>query len=311
MPIVCPHCATSYAVDPAALGAGGRMVRCSRCRETWLAQPEDARVVRAAGTAIGNANADVAAEWEAMANTDLANTDLANKDLAQHDLAPAVASHDDWAASGTEARDGGAFDAPVIDSPSISADWPDDLDMEDSAVENRETRRSVSWLQRWRNPFRRRPSGEWAGRRLVSLNNGCVVMAAVVIALVFWRTDMVRLLPQTAGFYKMIGLQVNLRGLALRDIEVGSEIVEGKPVLVISGAIASMARSPVTLPRLRFTVLDAQGSEIYAWNTALKQPALNPGERTIFTSRLAAPPPEGRNIDIRFFNRQDLSRGGV
>lgn len=301
MPIVCPHCATAYAVEPATLGTGGRMVRCSRCRETWLAQPEDAGIVRAAGAA----TADVAAEWEALANKDLANEDLARQNLAQQDSV----RHDDWGGSGTEAQDGSAFDAPVIDSPSISADWPDDLDLQDSSAG--ETRRSLSWRQRWRNPFHRGPFGNGAGRRLVTLNNACVAMAAVLVSLIFWRTDMVRLLPQTAGFYKMIGLQVNLRGLAFRDIEVGSEIVEGKPVLVISGAVASMARSPVTLPRLRFAVLDAKGSEIYAWNTALKQPILNPGERTMFTSRLAAPPPEGRNIDVRFFNRQDLSRGGV
>jgi len=305
MPIVCPHCATSYAVDPATLGAGGRMVRCSRCRETWLARSEDGGIVRTATTAIGNANADVTAEWEAMAQSDLAQSDLANEDLAQQ----TGASRDDWAGRGTEEHDPAAVDVPVIDSPSISADWPDDLDMERSSAG--ETRRSGDWLQRWRNPFRWRLSGDRTSRRLVSLNNGCVAMAAMVIALIFWRTDMVRLLPQTAGFYKMIGLEVNLRGLAFRDIEVGGEIVDGKPVLVISGAITSMARSPVTLPRLRFAVLDAQGSEIYGWNTALKQPVLNPGERTTFTSRLAAPPPEGRNIDIRFFNRHDLSRGGA
>ena len=304
MPIVCPHCATSYAVDPATLGAGGRMVRCSRCRETWLARSEDAGIVRAS-TAIGNANADVTAEWEAKTQSDLTQSDLANDDLAQQ----TAARRDDWAGRGTEEHDPAAIDAPVIDSPSISADWPDDLDMERPSAG--ETGRSGDRLQRWRNPFRWRLSGDRTSRRLVSLNNACLAMAAMVIALTFWRTDMVRLLPQTAGFYKMIGLEVNLRGLAFRDIEVGGEIVDGKPVLVISGAITSTARSPVPLPRLRFAVIDAQGSEIYGWNTALKQPVLNPGERTTFTSRLAAPPPEGRNIDIRFFNRHDLSRGGA
>lgn len=314
MPIVCPHCATSYAVDPATLGAGGRMVRCSRCRETWLARSEDAGIVRAS-TAIGNANADVTAEWEAKTQSDLAQSDLTQSDLTQSDLAnddlaqQTAARRDDWAGRGTEEHDPAAIDAPVIDSPSISADWPDDLDMERPSAG--ETGRSGDRLQRWRNPFRWRLSGDRTSRRLVSLNNACLAMAAMVIALTFWRTDMVRLLPQTAGFYKMIGLEVNLRGLAFRDIEVGGEIVDGKPVLVISGAITSTARSPVPLPRLRFAVIDAQGSEIYGWNTALKQPVLNPGERTTFTSRLAAPPPEGRNIDIRFFNRHDLSRGGA
>jgi len=42
MHIVCPHCTTSYAINPATLGPAGRTVRCSRCKETWLARSEDA-----------------------------------------------------------------------------------------------------------------------------------------------------------------------------------------------------------------------------------------------------------------------------
>jgi predicted Zn finger-like uncharacterized protein len=37
MLIVCPTCATSYMIDPAALGSAGRMVRCARCKATWFA----------------------------------------------------------------------------------------------------------------------------------------------------------------------------------------------------------------------------------------------------------------------------------
>ena len=41
MHIVCPHCTTSYEVNPASFGEAGRTVRCSRCKETWLAHPEE------------------------------------------------------------------------------------------------------------------------------------------------------------------------------------------------------------------------------------------------------------------------------
>ena len=37
MLIVCPNCATSYMIDPASLGPGGRTVRCARCKTTWFA----------------------------------------------------------------------------------------------------------------------------------------------------------------------------------------------------------------------------------------------------------------------------------
>jgi hypothetical protein len=141
------------------------------------------------------------------------------------------------------------------------------------------------------------------------LPTACAAMGALVLALVIWRAELVRLLPQTAAFYKLVGLDVNLRGLRFKDVKVSSEMVEGKPVLVIEGSITGESNKPLEIPRLRFSVRDAQGAEIYAWNSVLEQSVLRPGERAQFKSRLASPPPEGRNIDVRFFNKRDLTGG--
>lgn len=39
MLIFCPSCTTSYMIELASLGPGGRYVRCARCRETWFVNP--------------------------------------------------------------------------------------------------------------------------------------------------------------------------------------------------------------------------------------------------------------------------------
>ncbi|MBR1193931.1 MJ0042-type zinc finger domain-containing protein [Bradyrhizobium sp. AUGA SZCCT0160] len=289
MHIVCPHCTTSYAIKLATLGAAGRPVRCSRCKETWLARPEDAvemapavPAMAEAGQGTGHAEADAAAEWEAMA------------------------------------RQEEAQEPPVVDSPSISADWPaegegsrgNEADWPSVAQQDAEAHQEALSTHRSRLaklfrlpklPSMRMPS--------VSAPVACAAMGALVVALMFWRTDVVRLLPQTATFYKMVGLDVNLRGLSFKDIKITNETVDGKPVLVIEGVIVGETRKPVELPRLRFSVRDEQGAEIYAWNAVLEQPVLKPGERAYFKSRLASPPPEGRNIDVRFFNKRDLAAG--
>ena len=135
------------------------------------------------------------------------------------------------------------------------------------------------------------------------------ILATLVLALLFWRADVVRLLPQTASFYRLVGLEVNLRGLAFKDIKITYETADAKPVLVIEGMIVGQSKEPVGIPRLRFSVRDAQGAEVYAWNAVLEQSVLKPGERAWFKSRLASPPPEGRNIDIRFFNKRDVAAG--
>lgn len=281
MHIVCPHCTTSYAIDLATLGGAGRTVRCSRCKEVWLARPEDAIEIAAPAPAMAAAgqqaaDADAAAEWEAMAREDGADT-------------------------------------PVVDSPSISADWPATADETDwtsiarNDAEDAETAhpQARSWFRKLLAPTARAAPGKPS----VSLTTACAAMGALALALMIWRVDVVRLLPQTAAFYNMVGLEVNLRGLMFKDVKITSETVEGKPVLVIEGVITGEGRKPVDLPRLRFSVRDAQGAEIYAWNAVLEQSVLKPGERAWFKSRLASPPPEGRNIDVRFFNKRDLVGG--
>jgi predicted Zn finger-like uncharacterized protein len=290
MHIICPHCTTSYAINPTTLGIGGRTVRCSRCKETWLARPEDAVEMAAAvpdampaSAPSGQPAPDAAAEWDAMAREDEEQ------------------------------------DTPIVDSPSISAGAPaedegspqgGDSDWTSAARQDAEEHQEIpitTHRQRLARLVRLPSLPRIPFMPSVGLPTACAAMGALILALMIWRSDVVRLLPQTATFYRMVGLDVNLRGLAFKDIKITNETVDGKPVLVIEGMIVGETRKPVELPRLRFSVRDAEGTEIYAWNAVLDQSVLKPGERAYFKSRLASPPPEGRNIDVRFFNKRDLA----
>src|SRR5262249_44936221 len=54
MLIVCPSCTTAYRIELSTLGAGGRSVRCARCRNVWFASATEAAAVAMApvGTAL-------------------------------------------------------------------------------------------------------------------------------------------------------------------------------------------------------------------------------------------------------------------
>jgi predicted Zn finger-like uncharacterized protein len=280
MHIICPHCTTTYAIDLSTLGVAGRTVRCSRCKEVWLARPEDAVITHALVPSMADGG-DQASNWQSPAG---------RNDSAGSEIEPDHA-------------------APVVESPSISAEWPAEGKASGEANSVPVVRPEKAKTPR--APRRSLLPSFSFGLPAVSLATVCAAMGALVVALMIWRTDVVRLLPQTAVFYKLVGLDVNLRGLVFKDVRITNENVEGKPVLVIEGVIVGESKKPVELPRLRFSVRDAQGAEIYAWNAVLEQPVLKPGEKAWFKSRLASPPPEGRNIDVRFFNKRDIAGGGA
>lgn len=282
MHIVCPNCTTSYAVDPGTFGDSGRTVRCSRCREVWLAHPR------------GRARAEAFAPAMDAHDDAAPHDDMSAWGIAEDDIAPPQHT-------------------PMIESPPIASELPA-ADEHDTVDRIPTSALSAPPQERAARPgsARRRPRAALRSfMPRISLATGCAGMAALVTALMIWRTDVVRLLPQTAGFYKLVGLNVNARALAFKDVKVTSESVDGKPVLVIEGVITGESRKPVELPRLRFIVSDTKGTEIYAWNAVLEQTVLKPGEQAWFRSRLASPPADARSIDVRFFNKRDIGARGT
>jgi predicted Zn finger-like uncharacterized protein len=289
MQIVCPHCTTSYAIDPSTLGEAGRTVRCSRCKEVWLARAEDAAQAEPRVAAMATA-----AKPDAGLDSDPGWGDLGDDDETPVVESPSIAS----AMPVTEES------APRAADPDAPRRAPDDAEVAPRSF----ARRRPSAIQRLLQPVNKllRPV-----KPILTAPIACAAMGSLVLALMIWRADVVRLLPQTATFYRLAGMEVNLRGLAIKDVQVKTETVDSKQVLVIEGVIVDVARKPADLPRLRFVVRDERGTEIYGWNAVLEQAQLQPGEKAWFRSRLASPPAEARSIDVRFFSRRDLAAGGA
>lgn len=270
MLIVCPHCATSYQVQAAALGPQGREVRCARCRNMWRAMPDEDHAMADALTQAADAIGGAAARPSAQPMAD-----------PEPDAMPVVESPP---LANEAAGNPVEWTAPHIDS--LAAPAP------------------AKAVRPARAPRLRMPSLR------VNLKVALLAMGALAAALIVWRAEVVRALPQTAAFFRLVGLDTNLRNLRFEDVRVSTETVDGKQVLVIQGEIVGTGRNAaVEVPRLRFVVRDAKGTEIYGWNAIIEQAKLGFGERAPFRSRLASPPQDGHDIAVRFFNRRDLADG--
>ena len=286
MLIVCPSCATSYQIGPAALGPSGRSVRCAQCKNTWFAAPSEALVEVTPELVIVAPRQTPAERFSDPAPDHMTGTIERIAVEPEAVIAPAEAppiapQHLPEAAQIAEIK----ADAGVAES-----------------IETVAARRA-----RRRHAERKNRRGML--RRLANLPMLIVALVAALIALFNWRDKVVRHVPQTASLFAAVGLPVNLRGLVFENVVSSTEFSDGMPVLVIEGTIVNVTRRPLDVPRLRFGLRNSAGHEVYAWTTQPPKPVVGSGNGLAFRTRLASPPPDGRDVIVRFFNRRDVTAG--
>lgn len=336
MLIVCPNCATSYMIDPASVGPGGRAVRCARCKTTWFAGgPKTAPEVTAfvegviaeaeaqsagpssAGSRANPAEAAPAPDQRPMAADDFHQPSEPLDEPLDEPSAeppPAMADRDNAAPPVEPAsphnglvpyEDNAPQPVAIVDAPSLvppieHAPLPNaahaEVDSED--IESFTARRQR--LKARRQNARR--SSRWTALILV--------LFAFNVALIGSRNEIVRYLPQTASLFAGIGLPVNLRNLKFENVRISKETEDGVGILIIEGTIVSTVDKPTEVPRLRFAARDATGQEVYSWTALPGRSILGPRESLEFSSRLAAPPASANDVMVRFFNSQDAVAGG-
>jgi predicted Zn finger-like uncharacterized protein len=311
MLIVCPSCTTSYQIDGATLGPSGRSVRCVRCRNVWFARDPDALSAivdahRSDVEALVGPSADAAAAepppvpaFDPGISADAPQGAYASPEVPTAEPVPASpvageAEPETMAAPALAPSEPG--DPPTTDtlpagaSPTEAARTGPGEDIESFAARRARRQRSAS-------------SG------MTALVLGILLLTALDAALVGWRAQVVKAAPQTASLYAAIGLPVNLRGLTFNDVKTTAEVHDGVQVLIVEGNIASVSRRTVQVPRLRFSVRNRSGQEVYAWTALPERSLLSPGETLSFRSRIASPPHDTRDILVRFLNRRDLVAG--
>ncbi|KMO29921.1 hypothetical protein VQ02_28860 [Methylobacterium variabile] len=152
-------------------------------------------------------------------------------------------------------------------------------------------------------PRGRTAEGGAAGprRRLVAAAAAVAACGAVMAALLpAGRTALVRALPQTARLYAAVGLPVNLRGLAFRDIAAYQVPDASGGRLVVEGDVVSASARTVPVPPLSLEVRDEHGQVVYRWTAEAPRARLEPEESARFRAELAGPPARGRAVLVRF-----------
>jgi hypothetical protein len=278
---VCPNCATSSGVEIAILQSFSgwmRQARCRYCQLVWQAELSSADKLLLVADALAPPQEAIAATPKVAVNA--ANASLQFSGTSTLKLDEIGPGKEVWAPARLPAT------MPVEQSADAHV-APERLD--DSAAV---IARCLSWCTSRRLPL--------SYLQLVILG-----LAVADFAIIGWRADLVRAMPQTASFYARLGLPVNVRGLQFHSVAAAAEWRDGASVLVVKGEISNTTGKAEEVPRLHLLARNSEHQQVYSWAAPLGRQALAPGESMPFRSEVALPPADTREIMVRFVDRDD------
>jgi hypothetical protein len=148
-------------------------------------------------------------------------------------------------------------------------------------------------------PFRRRGFGARLAR-LAGWTALLLVVATCGLAMVHYRQTISIYWPQSASLYSAMGMPVNTRGVALTNVAYQQQFEDGQPVLSVTGKVVNVSNREQLVPEIRVVLMDDANRELYHWTFDVGVVSLQPGAESPFMTRLSSPPPEARNLNIRF-----------
>jgi hypothetical protein len=136
--------------------------------------------------------------------------------------------------------------------------------------------------------------GSWAALILL--------VTAIGWAAIQYRQIIANLWPQSASLYAALGMPVNVRGIALVNVAYQQDFEDGQPVLAVTGKVVNISDKEMVVPGIRVVLTDEEKHELYHWTFDPGVPSLKAGAESSFVTRLSSPPPEARNLNIRFLD---------
>ena len=335
MIITCPACTTHYSVNPAALGATGKSVRCFRCSNQWhqvpvaeqplVMAPQPVPPPPPAPAAAPLTPAPVAAapppepapepapEPEPEAAPEEAPEEEP-EEAPEEEESPPSPSEEEGEPLTQEEMDAMFGDTP--DEPDLIASVVDvdgeetdeDATVDPDDLPDPEPIPEALIAPAADDADEPEPTNRMA--RILTLAAVVVVIfGGIGAGLYFARDPIVSFLPAAAGVYDMIGLSGEElgEGLAIRGVKSAREKDQGVEVLVIRGIIVNGTEEPKSVPMVRVSLYDAEDNEIQFVVVAPSKKDVDPGKRSNFVARLKQPSALARRVEVTF--TEDMGEG--
>ncbi len=129
-----------------------------------------------------------------------------------------------------------------------------------------------------------------------------VILALFTLAAILFRAHIVKSFPGTAPIYNAIGLEANVSGLEIYDIETRFGNNEGVQVLFINGRVKNFDVKTRDVELIQLSFKNASGEVLTSWVVEPTQSTLKPGQTIKFTSQFPNPPVDAVKLSPEFIS---------
>ena len=130
----------------------------------------------------------------------------------------------------------------------------------------------------------------WAGPLLI--------LGAVAAFTFFKRQAIVETFPRTATLYQALGLDLKANGLDVRDLKSQRLVVDGEPVLRVTGQVVNLTSKTISSPLVQLRWLNRSGEPLADW--FVEPGTISGGGSVDIETDYPAPPIDGVEIAYRF-----------
>jgi predicted Zn finger-like uncharacterized protein len=281
MIITCPKCSTHYRIDPEVIGPSGREVRCVKCGHAWREEPEH---IRAAGAA-----AQVPPRQARLPGPAPQPSEPSPARTTERWAGPPARGYPEGAAATATAAAVSREPSPQPAPPEAEpAPPPKPRPAEPPA----------------REPRAREPRGRprWIGLALVWVGAVVLLLAGVAAVAYVARDRIVVAWPDASRLYAKVGIETKVLGLGLevRNVTTVRRLVDDARTLEIEGEVVNVSNEVQTIPTLRASLKDEQGTELMDWTFDVRAHSIDPGKSLSFRTVANDPPASATDLSISF-----------